>query len=115
MAVEQGFVNLITSSLSSSLPNMTGGFSCELPINFISRSNNSSWTYRSILSKPLYLLNGQDAMTMWQVQIDCIGFAMVNAIAVASAINSALSGSWSGTFTDVDSTVVYGIFRLPTQ
>ena len=112
--IEQGLVTLITSGVASTLPNMTGGFAVVLPENFVSKSNPWSWTYRSIISEPIYVLNGQDGLTAWQIQIDCHGFTMSNALSVARTIDSVLRGGYSGTLPDPDNTVVTGIFRMPS-
>jgi hypothetical protein len=113
--IEAGMVALINAGIASAYPGLTGGFAAELPENFISASNPWSWSYRSIMSKPLYTLQGQDSLTEWEVQIDCHGAKMVNAIGVARAIDGVLRGGFSGTLSDSDSTVVLGVFRLPSQ
>jgi hypothetical protein len=113
--VEQGFVNLINTALATSLPNVTGGFAVQLHENYISKANPMSWVYRSIINTPIYVLEGQDPLFSWEVQIDCIGYSMNHAIKVANAINDCLSGSWHGVMTDPDNTRVTIIERLPSM
>lgn len=113
--VEAGFVLLIQNGLTTANVNVPGGFAVELPKDLISGTTTQAWTYRSILSTPTYLLNGQDPLTMWEVQIDCHGFTMADAITLARAIDGVLRGSYAGTLPDADNTVVQGIFRLPSQ
>jgi hypothetical protein len=60
------------------------------------------------------VLEGQDSLTEWEVQVDCYGFAMSHAINLAHAIDGVLRGVWHGTMGDVDSTLVEGIWRLPS-
>lgn len=111
--VEQGLVLLINAGIASACPGLTGGFPVQLPENFITATNPYSWTYRSILSEPLYTLQGQNPLTKWEVQIDCHGTTMLDAATVAKAVDSVLRGVWQGTMTDPDSTVVQGIYRQP--
>ena len=112
--VEEGLCNLIKTGITSQYPGISGGYPSQLPPNFISSSNPWSWTYRSILSEPMYVLEGQDALTAWEVQLDCHGYAMSHAMSLARAIDGVLRGGWHGTMTDPDATVVTGIFRLPS-
>jgi hypothetical protein len=112
--VEEGLCNLIKTGIASAYPSLTGGFPSQLPPNFISSANPWSWTWRSIISEPLYLLAGQDSLTSWEVQLDCHGFTMNHAQGLARAIDGVLRGSWAGVLTDADSTRVTGIFRLPS-
>src|SRR5207248_2519193 len=79
-----------------------------------SKANPWSWTYRSIISTPLYVLEGQSGLTSWEVQLDCHGFAMSHATSLARAIDGVLRGSYAGVLTDTDATRVTGIFRLPS-
>ena len=113
--IEAGIVQLINAGIASAYPGLTGGFSSQLPENFLSNANPWSWCYRSIMSKPLYMLSGQGALTEWEVQIDCHGKTAANSIGVARAIDGVLRGGYSGTLSDSDSTVVLGVFRLPSQ
>jgi hypothetical protein len=111
--VEQGLVLLIQSGISSLTPSVPGGFAAELPKDQISASSPMAWTYRSITSEASYHLGGQDAFTGWNVQIDCHGYTMANAIALARAIDGVLRGIYQGTLPDTDQTFVQGIFRDP--
>jgi hypothetical protein len=113
--IEQGFCTLIQNGLKGQGVSVPGAFAVELPKDLISASTPQAWTYRSIISTPLYFIDGQDPLTMWEVQIDCCGFTMTNAITLARSIDSVLRGSWSGTLQDADHTVVQGIFRLPSM
>jgi hypothetical protein len=94
---------------------VSGGFAVQLPKDLICATNTMAWTYRSIVSEPLYVLEGQDALTTWQVQIDAHGYTMADAIRLSRAIDGVLRGSWSGALPDGDATRVNGIFRLPTM
>jgi hypothetical protein len=111
--IEQGFTTLISTGIASQFPNLTGGFPTQLPPNFISTANPWSWSWRSILSTPMYFLQGQDALTTWEVQLDCYGNSMAQAVQVARAIDGVLRGGYSGTLSDPDNTVVSMIKRLP--
>ena len=108
--IEQGLVMLIQSGLGSP-PIAPGGWAVQLPENQVSAANPMAWTYRSITSDPSYVLEGQDGFTGWEVQIDCHGVTMTNAITLARAIDGILRGGFRGTLSDPDSTVVQGIFR----
>jgi hypothetical protein len=112
--IEQGFTLLIQAGLASQFLTVPGGFALQFPKDLISPTYPQAWCYRSILSVPTYLLNGQDALTMWDVQVDCHGLTMVAAAALARAIDNVLYGGFSGVLADVDNTRVQGIFRLPT-
>src|ERR1700722_3950871 len=109
--LEQGFVQLVQSGLNN--PNILGGYAVTLPPNCITFENPQAWSYRSIISTPLYTLNGQDSLTKWELQLDCVGFTMTYAITLAGQIQTVLSGGWCGVLSDPDSTVVQGIFALP--
>jgi hypothetical protein len=107
--IEQGFVALVQSGLTAlSVP---GGFQVQLPPNQISAANPMAWTYRSINRPPDYVLEGQTGYTEWEIQLDCHGFSMANAITLAAAVDAVLRGGYSGTLSDPDHTIVYGIFR----
>lgn len=111
--IEQGLYNLITAGLNDST--IQGGFPVQLPKDCINKTNRKAWTYRSILSTPIYTLNGEDTLTDWEVQIDCHGFTMADAMNLARSIKSILGGAWSGIMTDTDYTVCVGIFQAPGQ
>lgn len=111
--IEQGLVLLIQNGISDLQPSVPGGFAVILPKDQISASSPMAWTYRSITSEPSYTLNGQDAFTAWNVQIDCHGYTMNYAMKLASAIDGVLRGLYQGTLPDEDETFVQGIFREP--
>ena len=111
--IESGLVLLIQPGLTGLFPTCPGGFGVQLPDDLISPTVPWAWTYRRITREPSYLLNGQDSFMSAEYQIDCHGYSMANAITLAHAIEAVLSGSYAGTLTDADSTVVYGIFMLP--
>ena len=111
MGIEQGFVNLVSNGLNNPAVN---GYAVQLPANCITFENPQAWSYRSIISTPLYSLNGQNSFTKLEVQLDCHGYKMSDAITLARQIQNVLSGGWSGTLSDSDSTVVQGIFQLPS-
>ena len=112
--VEQGLVMLIQNTLND--PTILGGFPYvpKGAKDLIRPINPKAWSYRCILSEPIYVLEGQDLLTALEMQIDCYGYSMPDAMTVAKAIDSVLRGSWSGTLPDPDATVVTGIFRLPS-
>ena len=109
--IEQGFVALIQAGLGSP-PMAPGGFAVQLPKDQISSAAPMAWTYRSIVSDPTYHLGGQDALTGWEVQIDCHGYTMANAITLARAIDAVLRGGYTGVLSDPDHTFVQGVFRM---
>lgn len=112
MAIEKGFVLLIENGIASAFtPSPPGGFNVQLPGDFVTASNPKAWAYKSILAEPTYVLEGQDAFTDWEVQVDCHGYTPVDSIALARAIDGVLRGGWSGKLPDTDQTVVFGIFR----
>jgi hypothetical protein len=88
-----------------------GGFAVQLPKDLISQTTPKAWTYRSITSEPTYVLEGQDGFTTWEIQLDCHGNTMDDAIVLARAIDSILRGGFRGILSDPDRTVVQGIFR----
>jgi len=108
--VEQGLCQLIVGGVNDATVQM---FPVQLPPNHINATRPKALTYRSVLSEPLYVLEGQDPLTCWELQIDCHGFTMADAISLARAVDGVLRGGWSGTLPDPDATVVQGIFRLP--
>jgi len=111
--IEQGLRLLIQAGITSLSLNPAGnGAAVQLPENLISSVTPMAWTYRCIISEPTYILEGQDGFTDLEVQIDCHGYAMVNAIALARAIDGVLRGGYSGTLSDPDSTFVFGIIRI---
>ena len=109
--IEQGLVLLIQAGLGNP-PMAPGGFAVELPKDQISATAPMAWTYRCIVADPTYHLGGQDGFTGLELQIDCHGYTMANAIALARAIDAVLRGVYSGTLSDPDATVVQGIFRM---
>lgn len=114
--VEQGLFNLIQSGITSITP-LPPGFAVSLPQNQLTPSAPMAWAYRSITNKPLYSLGHRAGLTCWTVQIDSHGLTMAYAQQLAAAISGVLSGingTWSGTFTDPDSTIVAGIFQKNT-
>ena len=113
--IEAGFVQLVQSGLAAAGVKVPGGFAIELPENLITATVPQAWTYRSIINVPLYFINGQDPLSMWEVQVDCCGFTMANSITLARSIDGVLRGIWAGTLPDSDHTVVQGIFRLPSM
>jgi hypothetical protein len=112
--IEAGFVSLIQTGITNQSVNVPGGFAVQLPKDLITSTTTQAWAYRSILSVPTYLLNGQDPLTFWEVQIDSHGFTMANAITLSRSIDNVLRGGFKGTLSDPDNTVVQGIFRLPS-
>ena len=112
--IEAGLVTLIQSGLSAQGIAVPGGYAVQLPENLISATQPQAWTYRSITSVPLHVLEGQDPLTHWEVQLDCCGLTMAHAITLARGIDNVLRGSWSGTLDDPDATVVQAILRLPS-
>jgi len=110
--IEQGLVILIQSGLSGLTPAVPGGFAVMLqPKDLISAAVPMAWTYRSIVSEPDYVLAGQTGYTALELQIDCHGLTMANAIGLARGIDAVLRGNYAGTLADPDHTVVYGIQR----
>jgi hypothetical protein len=110
--IEAGLVALIQAGLGTP-PIAPGGFAVQLPKDQISSASPMAWTYRGIITDPTYVLEGQDAFTDWEVQIDCHGYTMANAIALARAIQGVLRGNWSGVLPDPDHTVVFGVQQEP--
>jgi hypothetical protein len=107
--IEQG-INLL---IQAGVPNVPGGFAFgQLPINQISASAPKAWSYRSVSSLPTYVLEGQISLTHWTIQIDSYGYTANDSITLSRAIDGVLRGSYRGTLTDPDSTIVNGIFRL---
>jgi hypothetical protein len=117
--IDEGLVALIQSgiTLQSNPPLAPGGFAVQLPENLIGAPGQPgtytmAWTFRSIISDPTIVLEGQDPFTSLEIQIDCHGYTMAYARLLARAIMRALPIGYAGTLTDADSTVVAGIFRL---
>ncbi len=110
--IEAGLVTLIQAGLGTP-PMAPGGFAVQLPKDQISSASPMAWTYRGIIVEPTYVLEGQDAFTEWEVQIDCHGYTMANAIALARTIQAVLRGNWSGVLPDPDHTVVFGVQQEP--
>jgi hypothetical protein len=108
--IEQGFVLLVQGGLGTP-PMAPGGWAVQLPKDQISEAQPRAWTYRSIVSEPSYHLSGQDGFTGWEIQLDCHGYTMADAIALARAIDGVLRGGYSGVLADPDHTRVHGIFR----
>jgi len=106
--IEAGLVTLIQAGLGTP-PMAPGGFAVQLPKDQISSTSPMAWTYRGIIVEPTYVLEGQDAFTEWEVQIDCHGYTMANAITLARAIQGVLRGNWSGVLPDPDHTVAFGV------
>jgi hypothetical protein len=110
--IEEGLYKFIQAGINNAtIP----GYPVELPANAVTVTTPQAWSYRGITSIPTYYLSGQDAFTRWTVQLDLHGFTMAAAQALARIVIGILSGGYRGTFTDVDSTVVLGIFLLPSQ
>lgn len=84
-------------------------FEVILPKDYISASNPKAVVYHSILNEPIYTLNGQNKLTVWEVQVDCHGFTMQDAITLANTVDSVLSGGLG------DSLTMQSIFKLPSQ
>jgi hypothetical protein len=110
MAIEAGLVALIQTGLADTVQ---GGFGVILPKDFINSTNTQAWCYRTILSIPQYVLSGEQTFTRLEIQFDCHGYQMSDAISLAAAITSTLSGGWHGTLSSGE--VVLGIYRLPSQ
>ena len=93
-------------------PIAEGGWGVQLPKDvLISDANPMAWTWHSIVSDPTYTLEGQAGYTSWEVQIDCHGMTMANAMTLARAIDGVLRGGFQGFLPDPDNTYVHGIFR----
>ena len=110
--VEQGLVALIQGGLGTP-PIAPGGWPVMLPEDQISKSAPMAWVYRSLAAPPTYVLEGQDALTDWDIAIDCHGFTMAHAVQLARAIDGVLRGGYAGVLSDPDHTRVQGIFRQP--
>ena len=112
--VEQGLVSLIQSGIGNLAP---GGFAVSIPETCqVTPANPKLWTYHSILSVPTYVFEGQDPLTELELQIDCHGNTMDDAILLAKAIKGVLrsaapSGGSPLVLGDPDQTVVQGLFR----
>ena len=109
--IEEGLVLLIQAGLARLTPYVPGGFAVQLPKDQITPDAPMAWTWRSILSEPSYYLDGQDGLTSWEVQFDCHGQTMAQAMTLARAIDGALRGIYRGTLPDADHTVVQSITR----
>lgn len=109
--VEEGLTTLILSGINDPAIQM---FPVQLPKDWVNASRPKALVYKSILSRPLYVLEGQDGLTEWEVRIDCHGVTAKDAQALARAVDGVLRGGWSGTLADEDSTVVQSILRLPS-
>ena len=112
MAIEAGLSQLLITGLKATYPDLQV-FGVTTPVDYISKSNRYGIAYRSIIDTPSYILEGQDALSFWEVQLDCIGFEYKDAIKLAKAVSDLLAGTWTGTLSD--GTVVKGIFRLPSK
>ena len=106
--IEAGLQLLIEEGLGAQ---PAPGFMVQLPPNQISATASSAWTVRAIISEATYVLEGQDGLTVLEIQVDCHGYTMANAISLAYAIDNVLRGGFAGTLPDTDATVVQGIFR----
>jgi len=114
MAIEQGLVSLIQSGVANLAP---GGFAVSIPETCqVTQANPKVWTYHFVLATPTYVLEGEDLLTEGELQIDCHGYTMDDAILLAKAIKSAIRAAEpsQGTplvLSDPDKTIVQGIFR----
>jgi hypothetical protein len=112
--IEQGFCQLVLSGISGQFSPDPQMFAVQLPQNWITSTNPKGITYRTIASDPgSYVLEGQDPLTVWHVQVDCWGETMTHAILLARSVDSVLRGGFAGTLTDPDNTIVQMIKRLP--
>ena len=84
--IEAGLVALVQQGIAPALPGVPGGFAVQLPKDQISSASAMAWTYRCIVAEPTYTLQGQDPFTGLELQIDCHGYAMADAIALARAV-----------------------------
>ena len=103
--IEQGLVQLVQGTPAVSAICAAGGFFAELPKG----QRLPSWTYLTVSDPGNYILTGPEA-GMRRVQIDCYGTIAADAMRLAGAIDSLLSG-FRGTLTDPDTVFVQGCFR----
>lgn len=121
--IEQGLSMYIQAGLAALVPPVVAAgafFGGQLPTDQIQSTQGGTrgpmaFAYKSVNSKPEYVLNTQTGWTEWQVQINCHGSAQADAIILARAIDKVLRGGFKGTFPDPDSTYVFGLFRLGSQ
>ena len=120
--IEQGLVALIQSGVSAISPKVPIGFEVELPPNQLTPAFPLAWTYKTITDEPTHFLDGSDAFTSMEVQIDAHslgpdfgGPGMAGAIVLAQAIKVVLRDFEQGQLTDPDHTMVFGIHRQGPQ
>ena len=104
--IEQGLMKLVQGDATvAALCPTGGGHFAQLPKDH----PLPSWTYLwvSEQSDPTY--DNQLGFREARVQIDCYAATPAAAIGLATAIAAVMDG-YSGTFTDVDSTPVWGSF-----
>jgi hypothetical protein len=106
--IEYVFTQFLQALLNAILSGINV-FEVILPKDYISLSNPKAIVYHSILNEPLYTLNGQNKLMTWEVQIDCHGFTMQDAITLANTVDKVLSGGLG------DSVTIEAIFKLPSQ
>jgi len=112
--IEQGFCQLILTGITGQFTPEIQMFAVQLPENWITSANPKGLTFRTIASDPgPYILEGQDPLTTWHVQVDCWGESMTDAMHLARAVDGVVRGGFAGILTDPDSTVVQMIKRLP--
>lgn len=108
MAVEQGFVALLTANPNVVAAAPVGGFLAQLPQD----QALPSWSYTTVADPTDYTLKGPVGLSERRIQIDCYGNTGAETITLASAIDAVLSG-YMGTLPD--GTHVQGCFHLNTM
>lgn len=105
MFIEQGFAALSPPVVAP------GVYFAQLEKDLISPTVPMAIAYRSVSEDLNYNLSGP-GIYEWHVQIDCHGYARADAVNLSRAVKSILDKGFRGTFPDVDSTRVAGIFRI---
>jgi len=105
--IEQGLVELVQGNAGVSAIAAAGGYFAILPKD----ATLPSWTYTFIFNSSGLTLTTPESQTPSRVQIDCYGSAAADAIRLAKAIDSVLSG-YRGTLADPDSIFVQGCFQI---
>lgn len=104
--IEQGLVLAVQADAGVQAISPKGGFFATLPKDYVL----PTWTYQTVSDVAGYLLTQPETVGERRVQIDCYGLTAADAIRLANAIDTFLSG-FRGTLPDPDATFVQGCFR----
>ena len=104
--IEEGLVKLMIANAGISALAVTQGMHAPLPEN----ATVPGWSYQFASNSGDYTLDGDRGIDYTRVQINCHGNNAAEAIRLAAAIDSLLSGYY-GVLTDSDHTFLQGCFQ----